>query len=107
VKGFILRIFRTVQLMLFALLPPLPAGAAALKAEPSASREVEGARCCAPRQIRGGMDRYLNGQGELRLFFPDCLAVAAPVVLFRLKREGFSRCSVKVSDQGLLVRGRR
>jgi hypothetical protein len=107
VKGFVVRIYRTAQLMLSALLPPVAAKTATLKATASVRREVEGARCCAPGQIRGGRDRHLNSEGELRLFFPDCLAVAAPLVLFRLKREGFSRCSVKVSDQGLLVRGRR
>jgi len=107
--GFARKIFRTAQLMLCALLPPVAAGAAAPKPPPSgsASRDLEGARYCLPGQIRGGRDRHLSSQGELRLFFPDCLAVAAPLVLFRLKREGFSRCSVKVSDQGLLVRGRR
>ena len=62
---------------------------------------------CAPRQIRGGMGRLLNSRGELRLFFPNCLAIAAPVLLFRLKREGFSRCFVEASDRGLLVRGMR
>jgi hypothetical protein len=107
VKGFVVRIYRTAQLMLSALLPPVAAKTAAPKATVCAPREVEGARCCAPGQIRGGRDRHLNSEGELRLFFPDCLAVAAPLVLFRLKREGFSRCSVKVSAQGLLVRGRR
>ena len=106
-KGFVVRMYRTAQLMVSALLPPMPAGTEAPQVAASALREFEGARCCAPGQIRGGRDRHLNSEGELRLFFPDCLAVAAPLVLFRLKREGFSRCSVKVSDQGLLVRGRR
>jgi hypothetical protein len=107
--GFARRFFFTAQLMLCALLPPVADGAAAAKLPPANpdSRELEGARSCLPREIRGGRDRHLNSEGELRLFFPDCLAVAAPLVLFRLKREGFSRCSVKVSDQGLLVRGRR
>ena len=62
---------------------------------------------CEPRQIRGGMERLINSQGELRLFFPDCLAIAAPLLLFRLKREGFSCCLVQVADHGLLVLGRR
>jgi hypothetical protein len=53
------------------------------------------------------MGRFLDGRGELLLFFADCLAPAAPFILFRLKREGFSRCSVEVTKRGLLVRGRR
>lgn len=69
--------------------------------------DLEGALRCTPRLVRDGLGRLLDSRGELRLFFPRCLAIAAPVLLFRLKREGFSRCSVAVSDQGLLVRGRR
>lgn len=106
-KGSFRRIFRTAQLALCAFLPPAATVAATAKPAVSAPPEVEGARCCTPRQIRGGVDRLLNSQGELRLFFPDCLAIAAPVLLFRLKREGFSRCSVEASEQGLLLRGRR
>jgi hypothetical protein len=64
-------------------------------------------RHCTPRQIRGGMNRFLDGRGELHLFFPDCLAIAAPFVLFRLKREGFSGCYVRSADAGLYVQGRR
>ena len=98
------RLLCTLQLMLFALLPAANNRAAALVA----SRvESDGEVRCAPRQIRGGMPRPVNSRGELRLFFPGCLAIAAPLVLFRLKREGFSRCSVEASEQGLVVLGWR
>lgn len=90
----------TLQLMLYAALPK---GGTAAQAPP----EAGAVRLCAPRQIRGGMDRLVDDRGELRLFFPDCRAPAAPFILFRLKREGFSRCSVQVSNRGLQVRGRR
>jgi hypothetical protein len=53
------------------------------------------------------MARFLDSRGELRLFFPDSLALAAPFLLFRLKREGFSRCLVQASHRGLYVQGRR
>jgi len=93
--------------MLYALLPP--SGGAPI---PARSGEVQGevqgdVPRCLPRQIRGGMDRFLDARGELRLFIPDCLALAAPFILFRLKREGFSRCYVQASKQGLYVEGRR
>jgi hypothetical protein len=101
------RIFRTAQLALFALLPPKAAGSAAAKSVAATPPEVDGALRCAPRQIRGGMGRLLDGQGELRLFFPECLGIAAPVLLFRLKREGFSRCVVEATNRGLFLRGRR
>ena len=98
-SGFPARLFATVQLMFFALLPAQGAG--------NSPGEADGALRCTPRQIRGGMNRLLNSRGELRLFFPGCLAIAAPVLLFRLKREGFSNCTVESSKRGLLVRGRR
>ena len=97
--GFAGRLFRTLRLIGYALLPSEGGGA-----DPAGAGAV---RRCEPRQIRGGMGRFLDSAGELRLFFPDCLALAAPFILFRLKREGFSRCSVEVSERGLLVRGRR
>lgn len=45
----------------------------------------------------------LDHEGRLALFFPGCLAAAAPFLLFRLKRTGFSRCRVKITDKGLFL----
>lgn len=93
------RVWRTLQLSLLALLPSRGG-----EPDPGVAGKV---RECEPLQIRGGMGRFLDVGGELLLFFSDCLAPAAPFILFRLKREGFSRCSVEVTKRGLLVRGRR
>jgi hypothetical protein len=49
------------------------------------------------------LNRAINPQGELRLLFHGCLAMAAPVLLFRLKREGFSNCRALMMDEGLLL----
>jgi hypothetical protein len=49
------------------------------------------------------LDRAIVRKGELRLLFPGCLALAAPFLLFRLKREGFSNCRILMSDEGLLL----
>lgn len=130
-REFLAGIFGTAQLILFALLPTARSGAApgeaggaatrgpgstpprdcdktaSIELDGRATRELDGALSCDPRRIRGGMGRLLDSRGELRLYFPGCLAIAAPVILFRLKREGFSRCSVEASPQGLRVRGRR
>jgi hypothetical protein len=43
----------------------------------------------------------------VRLFFPAVSPVAAPFILFRLKRSGFSGCRVMVTDGGLLVTSSR
>ena len=107
-RGFLASVFTTAQVILFALLPPSNAGEEpSLPTSGPSADTGAGALRCAPRRIRGGMNRLLDGRGELRLFFPQCLAIAAPALLFRLKREGFSVCSVEASEQGLLVRGRR
>jgi hypothetical protein len=130
--------FRTVRLMISALLPPIgsrpasPVGAdlgepedvaqpgAAVAGAPARShapREadaydsrhlMEGETMhCTPGQVRGGMSRLVNSRGELKLLFPGCRAFAAPALLFRLKREGFSVCTVLTSNEGLVVQGRR
>jgi hypothetical protein len=93
------RLWRTAQLVLFALLPPTGAG--------TTPPEEAVVLRCGPREVRSGLQRHLNSTGELHLFFPDCLALAAPALLFRLKRQGFSRCSVQASDRGLVVRAMR
>lgn len=49
------------------------------------------------------LDRAVGNDGKLALFFPGCTAVAAPVLLFRLKREGYSACRATATDEGLLV----
>lgn len=97
--GAVRRALRTLQLICYALLPSRGG-----KADPTAAGEV---RRCEPHEILGGMGLFLDNRGELRLFFPECRPLAAPLILFRLKREGFSRCSVQVRERGLLVQGRR
>ncbi|MBU5611720.1 hypothetical protein [Geomonas azotofigens] len=93
------RLLRTVALIWHALHPAQ--GGAPQPVEPGGVRE------CEPADIRGGMGLYLDAAGELRLFIPNCRGLAAPVVLFRLKREGFSRCSVRMVEGGLLIQARR
>jgi hypothetical protein len=53
------------------------------------------------------LDRAVGRQGELALFFPGCLAVAAPFLLFRLKRAGFSACRAEMTGEGLLLTATR
>ena len=48
-----------------------------------------------------------NPAGEMRLFFSRVMAIAAPFILFRLKRSGFSGCRVTVTDGGLMVTASR
>jgi len=124
-------VLRTVRLIFLALLPgqrkpgtpPEPGDAAdpglqdtgepagrgqSAAGGPARARSGPGeVERCEPEDIRGGMAHLANSRGELRLLFPGCLAIAAPALLFRLKREGFSRCTVAASKEGLLVQGMR
>jgi len=43
----------------------------------------------------------------VRLFFPGAHPLAAPFMLFRLKRTGFSSCRIIVKDGGLLLTATR
>ena len=53
------------------------------------------------------LGRAVGNDGKLALFFTGCTAVAAPVLLFRLKREGYSACRATATDEGLLVEANR
>ncbi len=53
------------------------------------------------------LGRSVDPDGRLALFFPGCLAFAAPAVLFRLKREGYSNCRATATSEGLLVEATR
>jgi hypothetical protein len=50
-----------------------------------------------------GLDSAVGSDGKLALFFPGCAALAAPFLLFRLKREGYSGCRAIATNDGLLV----
>jgi hypothetical protein len=45
--------------------------------------------------------------GSLKILIPLVFPLAAPFLLYRLKRTGFSGCRVTVIDGGLLVTARR
>lgn len=53
------------------------------------------------------LNRGVDARGEMKLLFPGCLAFAAPFLLYRLKRCGFSQCRVLMSGEGLLVTASR
>lgn len=63
-----------------------------------------------PKKVRlylADLDSAVNRQYECALFFPDCLAPAAPFLLFRLKRQGFSNCCISMTTGGLALYARR
>ena len=47
--------------------------------------------------------RGTGRRGEISLLFPGCHSLAAPFLLYRLKRRGFSGCRALMTGEGLLV----
>jgi len=59
------------------------------------------------RYYLADINRAADQQGEITLFFPGCFAFAAPSLLFRLKRSGFSNCRISMMGEGLLLSATR
>jgi hypothetical protein len=53
------------------------------------------------------LNSAVNHHNVCALFFSDCLAPAAPFLLFRLKRQGFSNCRISVTTGGLALYAQR
>jgi hypothetical protein len=49
------------------------------------------------------LNRLLRPDGTLELLFEKALLPAAPFLLFRLKRSGFSGCRAVTTDDGILL----
>lgn len=92
------RFTRTVLVMFFAVFPPV--------IETRHNTDSSLPPSCEPRDL-GSLHRFLDSRGHFRVLFGNCLPVAAPFILFRLKRQGYSRCTVRVCAGGLLVEGDR
>ena len=98
----------TALVMLRSLLPPRPGSLTAGGGEATAA--PAGHLTVAPEDIPrclAGLSRAAGKGGELALFFPGCRAPAAPFLLFRLKREGYSNCRAIATADGLLVEATR
>jgi hypothetical protein len=55
----------------------------------------------------GNLGLIARRDGRLSFYFPGCRAPAAPFLLFRLKREGFSNCSAAADADGLRLEADR
>jgi hypothetical protein len=102
--GMLLSIYLTALVITFALFPPRPGddryNRTATAESSSGHITVNGNNV---RFYLADLNRVINREGELRLLFPGCLSVAAPLLLFRLKRAGFSNCRALMTDEGLLL----
>ena len=98
------RIYLTVLVIGYALFPPRPEN---VRCNHKTAPEVIVASSDNVRFYLADLNRAINPQGELKLLFPGCLALAAPLLLFRLKREGLSNCRVLMTADGLLLSATR
>lgn len=67
-------------------------------------------RSVSPEELSGRLvdGRFFGKErGELSLFLPGAIPLAAPFVLFLLKRRGYSDCRVVAEREGLQVMARR
>jgi hypothetical protein len=70
----------------------------------------DAARTTAPLALRARLSNlaaYLDRHGHLQFKICDCFALAAPFILFRLKRTGFSDCRVTHKNGELTISARR
>jgi hypothetical protein len=98
----------TLLVISYSIFPPSPENGRCnhrAASEPS-SRDVA-VRGDDIRFYLADLNRAINGEGELNLSFPGCFAWAAPFLLFRLKRNGFSNGRVVSTAEGLLLTATR
>lgn len=57
--------------------------------------------------VLADLDAVLRPDGSLDLLFRSALAPAAPFLLFRLKRTGFSACMATATPEGIRLTARR
>jgi hypothetical protein len=96
------RIKLTVLVIRYALFPHRPEDFSYNRketAEPSAGHVT--VREDNVRFYLSDLNRAINREGELRLLFPGCFALVAPLLMFRLKRDGFSTCRSLLTAEGI------
>lgn len=98
------RLYATLLLIRHALLP-LAKPAAGPLPPPG-----DGTTSLVPESFAAALanlDATLRPDGSLDLLFNGALAPAAPFLLFRLKRHGYSACRAAVTLQGIRLTARR
>lgn len=95
------RLAITVRLIGWALFPPRQERDGGPTPTPFEPEEEIVAQESDLRFYVADFNRAVNRRGGVALLFPGCLAPAAPFLLFRLKRSGFSDCRAVITPEGL------
>jgi hypothetical protein len=110
-ENLLIRFYLTALVIGHAIFPPRHERSGNNKkyvSELSSHKQINvPAKAGAIRFLLADLNRAVDRQGELELLFPGCLPLAAPPLLFRLKRNGFSNCRVLMTEEGLLLTARR
>jgi len=95
------RVYATICLIIAALAARGVSG----RAVPS----LENGEIIAEKDFRSAIERLasISAGCEFRVTFANVLMLAAPVLLWNVKRRGFSGCMVKAADNGMLLELRR
>lgn len=112
VKGnLLIRFYLTAVVIGCALFPPRPERSRnneKCASVLSSNKQINVlAKAGAIRFFLADLNRAVDRKGELKLLFPGCFPLAAPTLLYRLKRNGFSICRVLMTDEGLLLTATR
>lgn len=94
--SFLARLHFSLLIVRHALIPSgnqLSPGTPSLSSRPVTAAEL----AC----LLADLQKALDDAGNLSIFFPGALPLAAPFLLFRLKRQGFSACRVTADGKGL------
>ncbi|WP_243372903.1 hypothetical protein [Geotalea sp. SG265] len=96
----------TAQVIAAALVPGRVIGRHGLESAAQLTWGESGYLQPAPETLLvhlGDLRALVDGKLHLRLFIKECLAPAAPFLLFRLKRQGFSRCRAEAAREGIYL----
>lgn len=102
--GMLHRIYLTARVISYALFPPRPENFRHIRKGAAEHIAMRGDNI---RFYLADLNRAINREGELRLLFPGCFALAAPLLLFRLKRNGFSNCRALLTAEGVFLNASR
>ena len=102
---FSARFFLTLRLIRSSLFPAVtPDRPPGIPAMPASCRTMSPEALCACLVTSGW---HADTTGVFSLFVPGAFPLAAPFVLFRLKRWGFSGGRVLADQEGLCIEARR
>jgi hypothetical protein len=104
--GLTTRLHATTALAFYAIFPP-----SSVVVSPKVNTRVgSGPYTISPAEIAdtlATLPLFISRDGMLSLLFSDAIGIAAPFLLFRLKRSGYSACTVVQEARGLLLTARR